>query len=275
MQLKQTLAVLLLVLVFSCNLDASTWPGSVTVEVVADDGKSYPLYPLHNPGTTDVMRSWLEANEGSNYAIRVRNNGSGRIGLVIAVDGRNIISGEKSHLGHGERMYILGPYQQGDFSGWRTSNDRVHRFYFTEPGESYAGAFGDYSAMGVIAIAVYPEKRHLPRISEESSPAPGKAQADAVAGAAEKPAIASGNPALSAQRSRREAGTGFGDEEFSRVRVVRFEPTLAAVEKHFIKYEWRETLCSKRVIDCAPVPGYNRFWPREPGSGRFAPYPPG
>jgi hypothetical protein len=79
------------------------------------------------------------------------------VGLVIAVDGRNIISGKQSWLRNDERMYILGPYGRGEFKGWRTSLDSINRFYFTEVADSYAAAFRDESAMGVIAVAVYPE----------------------------------------------------------------------------------------------------------------------
>jgi hypothetical protein len=36
--------------------------------------------------------------KGENYSIVIRNNTPERIGVVIAVDGRNIITGEKSFL---------------------------------------------------------------------------------------------------------------------------------------------------------------------------------
>lgn len=39
--------------------------------------------------------------------------------------------------------------------------------------------------------------------------------------------------------------------------------------RHFIKYEWRQTLCRKRIVDCGE---HNRFWDEStPG---FAPPPP-
>ena len=56
-----------------------------------------------------------------------------------------------------ERMYVLPPHESATYEGWRTERDTVNRFYFTEPGDSYAAAFGDRSAMGVIAVAAFRE----------------------------------------------------------------------------------------------------------------------
>ena len=41
--------------------------------------------------------------------------------------------------------------------GWRASLEAVNEFYFTDWKDSYAEAFGDRSARGVIAVAVYRE----------------------------------------------------------------------------------------------------------------------
>jgi len=35
----------------------------------------------------------------------------------------------------------------------RSAQDKINRFYFTDVPDSYAAAFGDESAMGVIAVA--------------------------------------------------------------------------------------------------------------------------
>jgi hypothetical protein len=50
---------------------------------------------------------------------------------------------------------------------------------------------------------------------------------------------------------------------------VEFEPDRRAAERHFLKYEWRDTLCRKGVIDCRW--SKNRFWDDD----GYAPYPPG
>src|SRR3990170_742701 len=140
----------------------------VDVEVVSDRKGSLPLYRAGSAGLGDTYRAYVEAEKGELYGIRIRNNTGRRIGVVVAVDGRNIVSGEKSTLRKTERMYILGPHESADYDGWRTARDTVNRFYFTDPGDSYAGAFGDHSAMGVVAVAVYREKEppSFPRFSQ-------------------------------------------------------------------------------------------------------------
>ncbi len=228
---------------------AASTGSAVDVSIIAESGHSLPFYPHRS--THGVKKVYAEAVRGDHYRIVVRNNLNRRIGLVVAVDGRNIISGQKSWLGNGERMYILDPHAVNEYSGWRTGQDRVNRFFFTDAPDSYAAAFGDLSAMGVIAVAVYPEVQRFKRPADLSTSAPGaRPQADA-----EAKASARGEASQS-------AGTGYGREEYSPSRQVSFEPERKAVETVLIKYEWRETLCRTGVIACGRPYGQppNRLW---------------
>lgn len=227
----------------------------VEISIIDDRGQEFRQYPLSwRSPPTSVYRAYLEAIQGKNYAIQVRNRNNRRIGLVIAVDGRNIISGDKSYLRRNERMYILEPYQEATYRGWRTSQHRINQFYFTDAEDSYAGAWSDYTAMGVIAVAVYPQKQEYQPWS-----LPGKE------GAREK-------NSRQAPRILSEPGTGFGDKEWSPSRKVDFEPAEEPLAKYFIKYEWREALCRKGIIACRS-PG-NRFWDDRAEEHRYVPYPP-
>ena len=135
---------------------ATTIGDAVAVEIVTDSGRSLPLYPAAS--RSSARKVYAEAVKGDHYRIVVTNRLNRRVGLVIAVDGRNIITGKKSWLASSERMYILEPYGSGEFAGWRTGDDRINRFFFTDAGNSYAAAFKDESAMGLIAVAAYPEQ---------------------------------------------------------------------------------------------------------------------
>jgi len=150
----------------------------VQVEIRGSEGRGVPLYPA---STTSIQKKvYAEAVKGAEYAIWIRNLLPRRVGVVVAVDGRNIISGKKSWLKNHERLYILGPHESCEYRGWRTGSDRVNRFYFTDPGDSYAGAFSDSSAMGVVAVAVYPEVQRpesLPPAADLSRDRAGSAQA--------------------------------------------------------------------------------------------------
>lgn len=248
------IALMLLLLLGSAG---DTWAekirGAVEVQIRSESGQSLPLYPV--AADSSQRKVYVEAVKGDHYRIVVRNTLNRRIGLVIAVDGRNIISGKQSWLRNDERMYILEPYGRGEFKGWRTSLESVNRFYFTDAADSYAAAFHDRSAMGVIAVAVYPEVQRQESMDRLRSPV-GSARQDAPA----------------AKSEAESAGTGFGRQEPSPARVVAFEPESVATEKILIKYEWRSTLCRQGIVRCEPSrPPRNRLW----DDGDFAPPPPG
>jgi hypothetical protein len=255
---------------------------AVEVRILTDDGRVLPTYPvkLHS----GVRKVYTEAIKGDHYRIEVVNRLDRRVGLVIAVDGRNIISGAKSWLKSDERMYILEPYGSGSFAGWRTDRDRINRFYFTDVPDSYASAFGDESAMGVIAVALYPEVRRCapPALRSEVSPSTMRAREDKAAGAADRMQAAPAAPsaagemrkekATGPERALESAGTGYGHGEYSPSRIVAFEPEKRALETIYLKYEWRSTLCRLGVVECVQplrrLP--NRLW----DNAGYAPPPP-
>jgi hypothetical protein len=245
-------------LVLLMGIAASAWAGStgnaVDVQIRSESGRMLPFYPV--AAHSQNRKVYAEAVKGDQYSIIVRNLLNRRVGIVVAVDGRNIISGKKSWLRNDERMYILEPYGQGEFNGWRTSLDSINRFYFTDVADSYAAAFQDESAMGVIAVAVYPEVQRRQAPADLSQALPKSEQ----------------RAAPSARAEGQSAGTGFGREEHSPVRLVAFEPEGTAAEKIYIKYEWHATLCRQEIIRCGEVkPPRNRMWDIE----GFAPPPPG
>ncbi len=233
--------------------------GDLDIQVIDRYGQPFAQYPLSRHKGPKVHRAYLEATKGEDYAIRVRNRTDQRIGLVIAVDGRNIISGDKSYLAPKERMYILGPYQQAVYKGWRTSKNQVNRFYFTDAADSYADAWGDHSAMGVIAVAAFREQ-HYRAPYETPYGSKKRSHSDSA-------------QSHSAPQAESKPGTGFGEEEWSRSRRVSFEPEGHPIAKHFIKYEWRDTLCRKGIIQCYREhrEPKNRFWKDQ---NDYAPYPP-
>ena len=255
---------------------------AVDVRILTDDGRPLPTYPVKV--VQGLRKVYAEAVQGDQYRIEVRNRLNRRIGLVIAVDGRNIISGTKSWLKGGEGMYILEPYGVGVYAGWRSAQDRVNRFYFTDVQDSYAGAFGDESAMGVIAVAVYPEVRGGEAPADLSRVAPslprgqeghGRAGTDKGQPLPAAPGGALGSLEKKAARPERaleSAGTGYGREEYSPSRVVVFVPEKHPAETHFLKYEWRATLCRLGVIPWPPSSPSrpNRLWDQE----GYAPPPP-
>ncbi len=237
--------------------------GEVSIEIVSQSGSAFLCIPHRDfwEGGTHIIKQYLEARRGENYGIVIHNMTPERIGVVIAVDGRNIISGKKSDLKNTEAMYIVDSYGYGEYEGWRTSSDRVHKFYFTDMADSYAmRTFGDSTAMGVIAVTVYREKEspQLRYEQEKRDFRPAAPSADL---------SAQGKAAKAKDES---AGTGFGDEQYSPVIRVAFEPESAPIQKTLFKYEWSEVLCRKGILICKGK-ALNRLWDED----SYAPFPPG
>ena len=283
--MKTIAAVVLAIVMSAVQVWAGSVGDSVEVRIVTDDGRNLPTFPVKM--RSGIKKVYAEAVKGDHYRIEVRNRLNRRVGLVIAVDGRNIITGGKSWLKNNERMYILEAYGTGEYSGWRSSADHINRFYFTDVPDSYAAAFGDESAMGVISIAAYPEalRYEPPMVMSQTVPKYPQSLEGKNAGAAKRfeSAPSSATPAPAGENSKNKsaraektldsAGTGYGREEYSPVRTVVFEPEARAAETVHIKYEWRSTLCRLGIVACN-VPSRrlpNRFWDH----GGYAPPPPG
>jgi hypothetical protein len=228
----------------------SSHEGAVAVEIVDERGRSFEEFPLTGR-EVGTYRAYLKARRGATYRIRVSNRTGERLGVVIAVDGRNIVSGKRSDLRANEAMYVLDPWQSNDYRGWRTSLRDVHEFYFTEWPDAYAErAFNDRSAQGVIALAVFRDRTEIRRDDNFSQD-------------------------KSAARSAAPPGTGFGDRQYDPARRVEFLAEHRPLARSFLKYEWPETLC-RRGIACDESDRHdrrrrNRMWPDDDG---FAPYPP-
>jgi hypothetical protein len=224
----------------------------VRVEIIDDRGRVFRQIKTSSQAYK-VKRAYVEAKKGKRYSLRLRNMSNQRVGVIIAVDGRNILTGKKSWLRSHEKMYILSPYETATYKGWRTGKSRINRFFFTAEGNSYAKAWRDSSAMGVIALAVFNEK---PRIAYQ-----------------QENSLRSNKRARSAPSAAADAGTGFGREEYSPTMKVHFKARNHPIAKHFYKYEWRSSLCKRGVIQCYDRPRKqdNRFWREE----SYAPYPPG
>jgi len=250
--MKTLLAVCVVLLVWGGCAAATVVGNTIEVSIAADNGRVLPLYPIKSHEALKMV--YAEAVKGDHYRIIVRNKLNRRVGVVVAVDGRNIISGHKSWLKNNERMYILEPYATNEYSGWRTSQDKINRFYFTNVHDSYAAAFGDESAMGVIAVVAYPEIQSYEPPMDHSYLESRKREGAAAKDKAASPSVQS--------KASESAGTGYGQEEYSPSYRVSFDPENMAVESILIKYEWRKTLCDLKIINCGRTSGYshNRIW---------------
>ena len=126
--------------------------GAYEVEVLID-GLPAPTYA--HDGETYVM-----GQLGARYTLRVHNRSGRRVEAVLSVDGRDVIDGKPAEL-RNKRGYLVQAYGQIDVDGWRISQSQAAAFRFSTVPESYAARTGSAREVGVIGVAIFPE-RYLP-----------------------------------------------------------------------------------------------------------------
>jgi hypothetical protein len=104
-------------------------------------------------------RTFIEAKEGTEYSIKIRNHSNLRKLVVCAIDGLNVLDGKAG--GKSNNGYIINGFDSYEIKGFRTSNDSVNVFKFAKKSKSYAAKSdetnGDTSNCGVIGVEVYDE----------------------------------------------------------------------------------------------------------------------
>lgn len=260
----------------------------VDVQVLVGDNAT-PLYTA--PGRWD--RRYFQALRGRNYALAVTNNSGRRIGVLIAVDGLNVVNGQQTSLSSGEAMYVLDPYERTVIRGWRSSLDDVRKFVFVDEERSYAERTGQSNGdLGWIRVLAFNEAGspwyriqdkvrgddgdRVPTESEsKDGPQAGRRAPDAA------PPVAQAQPEpREKQDSNRtlgreepqapepsSPGTGWGDRRYDPVRRVWFVPAPVATDQLVLRYEYASGL---RALGIEPRSSRDRLWERERGELGFA-----
>lgn len=100
---------------------------------------------------------YVAGEPGARYGLRVRNQTSGRVMVVMSVDGVNIVTGETANFN--QNGYVLEPGISYDLDGWRKSRTEIAAFEFAPQDQSYAARTGRPADVGVIGMAVFRERR--------------------------------------------------------------------------------------------------------------------
>lgn len=104
--------------------------------------------------------TYIEAKEGTEFSIEVKNHAGQRVLAVVSIDGLDIIEGKPATVD--SRGYIVSPYNADTFTGWRKSDTEVGAFQFTQKEKSYATEKGGGQNNGIIAIKLFAEKYTAP-----------------------------------------------------------------------------------------------------------------
>lgn len=263
---------------------------AVSVSLQSAHGHALPT--VHHRGQTFVA-----GDRGDRYEIRVTNNSSDRIEVVVSVDGRDAVSGKLGDFTT-QRGYVLEPFGTVVIDGFRTSLQQVAAFRFSSVEDSFTGRLGTPQHAGVIGVAVFKEQpRRVARphavapaskSQPKSQPKSKKADRAAPGGATQAPST----PGRTGSRSgwspprdeaANELGTEFGEQRSSAVREVSFTRANARRPDFTTQlfYDSARGLAARGVpIEIEPVivhrphPGPDA-WPGASERERFAQPPPG
>jgi hypothetical protein len=153
--------------------------GIVSLLLAADSCAASPLpggQPLHDRAAGYEMTvlidgapaatyeygggTYLLGRLGARYTLRVANHSGRRVEAVVSVDGRDVIDGRPADF-RGKRGYLIPAWGSVDIHGWRISHREAAAFRFSSVPDSYAARTGNAREVGVIGVAVFPE-RYVP-----------------------------------------------------------------------------------------------------------------
>lgn len=128
--------------------NATAYQGPLRVTLLGEYGS-----PL--PGRQVGSEVYAVANAGERYMIGVENNTPERYEVLASVDGLDVVDGQEA--GYGKRGYVVDPYTSFVIEGWRTSDQTVAAFRFSEIEDSYGALTGKARNIGVVGVAFFQE----------------------------------------------------------------------------------------------------------------------
>lgn len=116
---------------------------------------------------TQSGMQFIESRHGSNYSIKLKNDGGKRVMAVVSVDGLDVITGKPAE--ETNKGYIVDAYSTTEIKGYRLSDNDSVAFMFVSKDKSYVAnaAQGDKRNSGVIGIRVFEEKPEKVKVVEK------------------------------------------------------------------------------------------------------------
>ena len=233
--------------------------------------RAHTAPPLASPGVEILVngvpqtryahegRWYVEALEGREYAIRLRNPFPVRVAVALSVDGLNTIDARETSA-RGARKWVLGPYETVTISGWQTSASHARAFEFTTEERSYGQALGKTANLGLISAAFFRER--TPAYSLRQDRQDPKAEAAPAA----PPAAAGAAEARSQNKAAADeyAATGMGRTSTHAVEQVWLDLEDAPAATVNIRYEFRPQLARLGIL---PAPRVDPLSRRERARG--------
>jgi hypothetical protein len=191
--------------------------------------KAYPNFQLEvvvngRPLTEYYARgrTYVEALQGAEYELRLRNDSPDRVAVALSVDGLNTIDARHTSAWNASK-WVVEPYQTITISGWQMSSERARRFYFTNERDSYGAKLGQTANLGVISAVFFRERNRAVPITPPYPITRDKMEA----------------PQAARRSDDENAATGIGRNVRNDVRLIDMDLDSRSVGEMTIRYEYR------------------------------------
>ena len=218
-------------------------------------------------------RTYVEALEGAEYELRIRNPLPERVAVALSVDGLNTIDARHTSPWNASK-WVIEPYGTITIGGWQMSSERARRFYFTNERDSYGAKLGQTANLGVIAAVFFRERRRMPAPITPPRPI-YKDDSERSEGAPSPSAPSTRSQADQAARQKAApdddyAATGIGRSVRNDVRWVNMDLDSQPAAEITVRYEYYSALLRLGVV---PRPYSEDSLQRREQSRGFSPEP--
>ncbi|MEP6718417.1 MAG: hypothetical protein ABJB21_04700 [bacterium] len=228
-------------------------------------------------------RSYIEAIQGAEYEVRIRNPFPFRVAVALSVDGLNTIDARHSTAWNASK-WVIEPYGTINIDGWQMSSERARRFYFTSEQDAYGAKLGQTANLGIVSAVFFRELRPRPvPITPRPPPRPKYEERNERESSSTAPESSAGlgqpgDLASKGTLSRDDdyAATGIGRSVRNEVQWVNMSLDARPVGEVTIRYEYYSALVRLGVLP-RHYPRPDPLRRRESASGfenrRFSPEP--
>ena len=198
-------------------------------------------------------RTYVEALQGAEYELRLRNSSPDRVAVALSVDGLNTIDARHTSAWNASK-WVIEPYQTITIGGWQMSSERARRFYFTNERDSYGAKLGQTANLGVISAVFFRERGPIitprPIYKDDSGiDRTEKSQSQSSPSAKSKAGEAArDNRAIAPAPDDDYAATGIGRNVRNDVRWVSMDLDSRSAGEVTIRYEYYSTLLKLGVV---------------------------
>lgn len=200
-------------------------------------------------------KSYVEAIEGAEYEVRIRNPLPFRVAVALSVDGLNTIDARRTTAWNASK-WVIEPYGTINITGWQMSSERARRFYFTSERDSYGAKLGQTSNLGVIQAVIFGERRPIvvpvtppprPRPTYEEDGQRDNSSSAPSAGAKDE-SSARQKGGIAPAPADDYAATGIGRSVHNDVRWVNLELESRPEADVMIRYEYYPALVRLGIV---------------------------